>query len=449
MSKIVCNLCGNSYPDTAPQCPICGSAPIAETKTTSGSGGGYSPVKGGRFSHANVRKRNAGNKELPRVIEPVKPEKKTPKTKEPKAPREPKAPKQPEERKQTKPAVTKPAAAEKAASRRSAPKEKGRGTNILLALIALLLVIAILAVFAYLVKDFIDGRKPTEPLASTSTSPTTPTELNIPCRGVRLALSEKTFSSADDKFYLSVNLDPQDTTDKVRYETSDPRIATVDEKGIVYPVADGVAIITVRCGEFTAECTITVEIGKQPEVPTEPTDPTEPTEPTGPVAELVLNRTEFTLTGFGDYWDLYTAGEIDPAEIIWSSSDETVAKVENGRVTAVGNGTAIITAEYMGQIVTCSVRCTKVEITNYELQTRYGPTSDFTLKVGNTITLFMVDKETGLRIPAEELLFALSKEGIISIDESGKITALAKGTVTVTVTYGDVSLKCKARVTGG
>ena len=59
----------------------------------------------------------------------------------------------------------------------------------------------------------------------------------------------------------------------------------------------------------------------------------------------------------------------------------------------------------------------------------------------------MVDKETGVRISAEELIFALSKEGIISIDEDGKITALAKGTVTVSVTYGDHTLKCKVRVT--
>lgn len=441
MNKIVCDLCGTSYPETAPQCPICGTAKTTATKSASGSETGYAYVKGGRFSHANVKKRNAGNKELPRVVAPVKPQKSAPQPKEPKQ-----TPQEVKEVKQTKPAAPKPTAAETAARRQATPrqpqKEKGRGTNILLAAIALLLVIAILAVFAYLVKGFIDDRKPTDPPATT-TSPSTPTDLKIPCRGVSLALSNKTFSSAADKFYLSVTVDPQDTTDIIWYESSDERIATVDEKGIVYPVADGEATITVHCGDFTAECTITVEIGTPPVVPTDPTDPTDPT---GPVAELVLNRTEFTLTGYGDYWDLYTAGEIDPTTIIWSSSDETIAKVENGRVTALGNGTVVITAEYMGQVATCTVHCTKVEVSNYELQTRYGATSDFTLKVGDTITLFMVDSETGMRISAESLLFALSKEGVISIDENGKIKALAKGTVTVTVTYGEISLKCKVRV---
>lgn len=438
MNKIVCDLCGTSYPETAPQCPICGTAKTTATKSASGSETGYAYVKGGRFSHANVKKRNAGNKELPRVVAPTKPQKPAPQPKEPKQ--------TPKEVKETRPAAPKPTAAQTAARRQAAPrqtkKEKGRGTNILLAAIALLLVIAILAVFAYLVKGFLDDRKPTDP-PTTTTSPSTPTDLKIPCRGVSLALNNKTFSSAADKFYLSVTLDPEDTTDIVWYESSDERIATVDEKGIVYPVADGVATITVHCGDFTAECAITVEIGTPP---IEPTDPTDPTQPTGPVAELVLNRTEFTLTGYGDYWDLYTAGEIDPTTIIWSSSDETIAKVENGRVTALGNGTVVITAEYMGQVATCTVHCTKVEVSNYELQTRYGATSDFTLKVGDTITLFMVDSETGIRIPAESLLFALSKEGVISIDENGKIKALAKGTVTVTVTYGEISLKCKVRV---
>ncbi len=443
MNKIVCDLCGTSYPETAPQCPICGTAKSGAAKTTSGSETGYAYVKGGRFSHANVRKRNAGNKELPRVVAPAKPQKPAP---------QPKVPKETKETKQPKSVAPKPTNAETAARRQATPKqppkEKGRGTNILLAIIALLLVLAIIAVFAYLVKGFIDDRNATEP-DTTTTGPTVPTELKIPCRGVRLSMDAKTFGPSSHSFHLSsgVILEPKDTTDTVWYESSDERIAIVDENGIVYPVADGVAIITVHCGQFSAECTITVQIGKTPEGPTVPTEPTDPTEPTGPVAELVLNRTEFTLTGYGDYWDLYTADELDPTQITWSTSDEAVAKVENGRVTAVGNGTAIITAEYMGQVATCTVRCTNVTASTYELQTRYGATNDFTLKVGNTITLFMVDKESGLRIPAEDLIFALSKEGIISIDANGKITALATGTVTVHVTFGDVTLKCKVRVT--
>jgi len=64
MSKIICEVCGTSYPETAAQCPICGSAhkpPVrtaAPARTQKSSSGEYTYVKGGRFSQANVNKRN-------------------------------------------------------------------------------------------------------------------------------------------------------------------------------------------------------------------------------------------------------------------------------------------------------------------------------------------------------------------------------------------------------
>ena len=64
MSKIICDVCGTSYPDTANQCPICGKLkqdnPASATDTVNAQDNGYAYVKGGRFSHANVRKRNGG-----------------------------------------------------------------------------------------------------------------------------------------------------------------------------------------------------------------------------------------------------------------------------------------------------------------------------------------------------------------------------------------------------
>ncbi len=430
MNKIVCDVCGTSYPETATQCPICGIAKTDASKSATGGDSGYVFVKGGRFSHANVRKRNAGKKELPRVVAPVKPQKESvAKTSQETAPAVPKK-EQPVRRQTT-------------AARQKPDREKReRRTNLVLALIALLLVLAIVAVFAWLVRGWLVGNESTEPAGSSSQS-TSSSSAEIACTDVRLALGEKIFTSMEDKFYLSVTVTPADTTDTVWYESSDERIATVDDKGIVYPVADGQAIIYVHCGAYTAECHITCEVGREPVDPTQPSDPTAPTEP---AVVLKLNREEFSLNGYGDSHILYN-GELDPAEITWTSSDETVATVNNGKVVAVGNGTATITAEYMGQKATCVVRCANVVVSNYELRTRFGLGSDFTIKVGDTITLFMIEKESGLRIQAADLIFALNKEGIITIDETGKITAIKSGTVTVTVIYGEVTLKSTVRVT--
>ena len=65
MSKVICDLCGTSYPETSNQCPICGTArPVQSVAVndTDKESGGYTYVKGGRFSKANVRKRNQGVK---------------------------------------------------------------------------------------------------------------------------------------------------------------------------------------------------------------------------------------------------------------------------------------------------------------------------------------------------------------------------------------------------
>ena len=63
MSKINCDVCGTAYPETASQCPICGcvrATDAAQAEDSTNRDGSYTYVKGGRFSKANVRKRNQG-----------------------------------------------------------------------------------------------------------------------------------------------------------------------------------------------------------------------------------------------------------------------------------------------------------------------------------------------------------------------------------------------------
>ena len=68
MSKIICDVCGTSYPESATQCPICGCVRSVDARVVAGStndveaqsSGTYTYVKGGRFSKANVKKRNKG-----------------------------------------------------------------------------------------------------------------------------------------------------------------------------------------------------------------------------------------------------------------------------------------------------------------------------------------------------------------------------------------------------
>ena len=412
MNKIVCDVCGTSYPDTSVQCPICGTAKTDANKTSAGSETGYAYVKGGRFSKANVRKRNAGQVDLPRVVAPAKPKqekKPAPAKKQPSAPVE--------EKKQQ-------------------PQEKQK-SNVILMVIAALLMLAIVAVCIYIVREQIADRKPPVGGTISTTQGTLPSDKQVPCTGLTLGVKSHTFTTAGESFMLSVQKDPIDTTDVVRYESADEKIATVDNKGIVTAVADGTVEIYVYCGDQMVTCMITCDIGI---VSTQPSEPSQPT------IVLELNSAEFTLRGYGTTHMLYS-GELDPSQIVWTSSDEKVATVTNGEVMAVGNGNAVITAEYMGQTATCIVHCQDVVKADYELRTRYGLGHDFTLKVGDTIVLYLADKASGLRIQAEHLNFSVSRDGVIKIDADGKITALSSGTVTVTVTYGELSFKAIVRVT--
>ena len=67
MSKVICDICGTAFPETASQCPICGSAKASDAQTAADSqlGGeaeAHAYAKGGHFSKSNVRKRTKSGK---------------------------------------------------------------------------------------------------------------------------------------------------------------------------------------------------------------------------------------------------------------------------------------------------------------------------------------------------------------------------------------------------
>ena len=450
MSKIVCDICGATYPETESQCPICGTAKAAAPAAGDTAGeGGYAYVKGGRFSKSNVKKRSNGNGELPRTV-----------AAKPAAEEQSEAPYQAEAPAPVRPRKEESARAERPARRRK--EEEDPSNNIGLIIIVMILVMAIVAVCVYIGVTWVRriNNQATAPSTSSTAAPVVdpsdPTQnlgpVSIPCTGLRLAMYEDTFTSVGQIVQLSPIVQPADTTESVFYLSGNERVATVNANGVVTAVGDGETVIYVTCGSYKVEfkviCNVNVAPPETTVPPTQP-QPTEPTEPTEPPVELKLNRSDFTLTGYGSKWNLYTDGAINKQDIEWSSSDEAVAIVENGVVTAVGNGKATITAQYMGQKVTCIVRCNNVVFSIYKLSS-----TDITLYVNgnNTYTLQMYDAD-GLRIDPSELVFSVSKEGYFTVDEKGKITAIASNygmsLQYVIVEYNGETLKCVVRVVNG
>lgn len=148
-------------------------------------------------------------------------------------------------------------------------------------------------------------------------------------------------------YKLKVWYEPEEAEElapEVIWESSKPKIASVDDNGEVTGKAEGTATITATCGKFIAECNVTV-------LP-EP-DPV-------PVESITLQQTEMELFLNETFQFLVTYSPVESertAEAIkWSSSDETVVSIDSeGYATALALGTATITAACGSKTATCAV----------------------------------------------------------------------------------------------
>ena len=345
MSKIICDICGTSYPETEKQCPICGCVRPGdvqrvtnEVNADKNGVSGYTYVKGGRFSKSNVKKRA----KLDTKQEP------------------------------------------KAASVENG-KEKEPHNSRGLVIVAIVLLLAIIGVVAYIAVSFFG------PIAGTDREPSTPTatgssQLDLSCRGITLDADFVPLSKAGDAHLLSYKLQPANTTDKVTFTSKNPEIATVNEKGTITAVAEGEATIVIQCGKaeaiFTVHCqfieettaptlpSATTQTGTTDSTittsPTDATDPSASTKPSTPVDGTIrLNRKDITFSYKGESWDLYS-GDIAKNLITYSSDDEKVVTFADGKVVAVGGGMTTVYASYGDQKVSCVIRCSFKESTGVE-----------------------------------------------------------------------------------
>ena len=426
MNKVTCNVCGTSYPENASQCPICGFAHTPDP-AQSGEESTYNYVKGGRFSKANVRKRNqVSQKYIEEVESDVLVE----------------------------------------------PAEKKK-SNVGAIIVIIVLILAIFAVVGYIaMRFFLPNNSLFEglenfTLPTWSQSADEPVEEDpedsdvieednedeefdseeelLECESIALNETNVTMSTEGETFELFVGLEPVDTTDLLSYESSNPAVATVDENGIITATGEGSAVITVTCGSAIAECTVECVIAE--EAPT--------------TAPLTLNRKEITFEEEGDSWILYD-GTVDVSEILWSSDNNEVATVEKGKVVAVGIGDTTIYATYNGSTASCLIHCVFDEDGNgtnsgvgeaggeadgeenhtYKLHNPYGRADDVTIKAGEKFTLLLVDEEKN---EVKDATWKVEKSKVCSY-KNGIVKGLAAGTSKVTATYNGKTYSCIVRV---
>ncbi len=212
---------------------------------------------------------------------------------------------------------------------------------------------------------------------------------------------------------LTVQFTPEDTTEdtEVTWSSSNESVATVDSNGLVSAIGGGDAVITAKVGSYTLTANVNVVV---------------------PIKELTLDTTSIdNLLPTQTRTLIATINPSDTTEdttITWSSSNESVATVKDGVITAVAAGTTTITASTVsGKSAICTVKVL-IPITDVIISS-----SDLTLSKGSSETLSV----TILPDDAEEnktITWSSSNESVATVNSKGVVTAVSGGTATITGT---------------
>lgn len=212
-----------------------------------------------------------------------------------------------------------------------------------------------------------------------------------------------------------------DSKTEVEWSSSDESVATVDETGSVMAVAAGEATITatVKDTELSAACTVMVKVTAN-----------ELTVPD--VLEIKLNDTDSGVLNA-----VYTPDDATNVSVRYVSDDEAIATVdETGKVTAHAPSECDITSTLLQDGAEIAVKTTHVNAF-YAVE---GITLDKTegiLNVGNTVTITATVAPEEATNPA--VTWSSSDESVATVDETGKVTAVAVGNATITATSEDDS----------
>ena len=249
----------------------------------------------------------------------------------------------------------------------------------------------------------------------------------VEVENIILNVNEFTIAKGDT-FQLEATVLPENTTyPDLIWTSSDLNFATVSSTGLVKAVEVGSGVITVKTTNSDIEVYCNFDVV------------TEIIEAEG----IELNLQEVTMQK-GETITLtvtFTPENVTLPSVTWSSSDLTVATVDNGVVTAIETGEAIITATTTnGKTATCTVTVKQdlvlveyIELSETEIKASQG--SEFVLSA-----VVYPDNAT-----TKTVEWSSSNDNVVSVDSTGLCKVLSTGYAIITATATDgsgVSAQC-------
>lgn len=146
--------------------------------------------------------------------------------------------------------------------------------------------------------------------------------------------------------------------------------------------------------------------------------------------KLSINKTEITLVaGVSDKLEAEPDTKVDGVKVEWFTSDEKIAKVSlTGRVTAVAEGTATITAYYGNAKASCKVTVRSVTVTLDKTQ------AEIDFLTGSTLKLNASDNGD-----INDYDWSSSDTTVATVNSDGLVTAHKNGTAVITAAIGGAS----------
>ena len=228
---------------------------------------------------------------------------------------------------------------------------------------------------------------------------------------------------------LEVTVTPKTAQVTLVWASDNEAVAVVDDEGNVTGVAPGTAEVSVTADEAVAKCKVVVTSPKPQglSLDVETLDMT--------VGQT--HKLEATVSPAGAVAD----------DIQWSSSNESVATVKDGTVIAVSEGKAVISVSCNGGklIAECEVTVAKqgeekVKVSSINMVQEL----ELTVEQSYTLSVSVLPEN------ADDKTVTFSVDGeCVSVDQIGKIVALAEGTAVVTATANDgsgVNAQCNVTV---